>query len=82
MKILEVPYIVEFFFVVSTIVFVVTLYAILPALVFNKRTLFNPLLINGLWQKVFKNVSEGAGKFSRGHKKKELKKALVVIRKN
>jgi len=79
MNLLELPYIVEFFFVISTIVFVVTLYAILPAIVFDKRTIFKPRLINSLWGKIFKNTSGRLEKISDTYKKKEIKTVLVTI---
>lgn len=79
MKILELPYIVEFFFAVSTIVFVTTLYAILPALVFNKRTFFKPVLINSLWENIFKNASDKLAILFNRHKKKEIKNTLLLI---
>lgn len=76
---LELPYIVEFFFALSTIVFVVTLYAILPALVFNKRTVFKPVLINSLWETILKNTYGKLEKVFVGHKKKEINNELLVI---
>ena len=82
MKMLETPYIVEFLFALSTIVFVITLYAILPALIYNKKTLFKPVLINALWQKFYKNFFEGFEKLSRVEKKKELKKAYIMVDNN
>jgi len=58
MNFLDVPYLIEFFFATSTVVFLATLYVILPALLFNKRTVFKPTLITALWRKVFKNIIE------------------------
>jgi hypothetical protein len=55
MKILEIPFLVEIFFVVSTLVFLASVYAILPALIYKKRTLFKPKMINSLWQRFFES---------------------------
>lgn len=79
MKILELPYLIEFFFAISTIVFVTTLYAILPALVFNKRTVFKPVLINSLWESIFKNAFDKLAKVFFGYKKKEIKNRILLI---
>ena len=79
---LDTPYIVEFLFALSTIVFVITLYAILPALIYNKKTLFKPTLINSLWQKFYKNFLEGFEKLNGVEKKKELKRAYIMVENN
>ena len=79
MNLLELPYIVEFFFAVSTIVFITTLYAILPALVFDKRTFFKPELIKSLWTKIYSNASDSLEKLVVGDKQKETKTSLLAI---
>lgn len=70
MNILDTPFIIEFLFALSTLVFAVTLYAILPALIYNKPTLSKPSLINKLWRKLMsmRSISEP---------KKNLKKNIV-----
>lgn len=79
MNILDTPYIVEIFFVISTIVFGIALYAILPALIYRKRTLFKPLFINALWQKYMKNIFVGIRRTSFPPKKKEIKSLILTI---
>jgi len=59
MNILDFPYIIEISFIISTTVFVGTLYAILPAIIYNKRTFFKPTFINALWLKYAKNIASG-----------------------
>lgn len=51
MNILDTPFVVEFFFGFSTVIFLLTLYTVLPALIYNKRTLAKPSMISGLWRK-------------------------------
>ncbi len=72
MNILDTPFIVEFFFVLSTVVFAITLYAILPALIYNKPTLSKPSMINRLWRKLLRAGNINASK------KKELTKILLI----
>lgn len=72
MNILDTPFIVEFFFALSTLVFVVTLYAILPALIYNKPTLSKPSMIHKLWRKFMRTG------ISRISKKKELRRILLI----
>lgn len=49
MNILDFPYVVEVLFVLCSLVFSITIYIVLPAVVFDKRTFFKPKLINSLW---------------------------------
>ena len=49
MNILDFPYVVEVLFVLCALVFSITIYIVLPAVVFDKRTFFKPKLINSLW---------------------------------
>lgn len=79
MNILDIPFIVEFFFVISTLVFLITVYAIFPAIMYKKRTVFRPKLINSLWQKYIKNVLVGVRNASVAPKKKEIKKLFLTI---
>jgi len=72
MNILDTPFIVEFFFALSTFVFVATLYAILPALIYDKRTLSKPSIILRLWRKLVKTETTSASK------KKDLMKILPI----
>lgn len=76
MNILDTPFIVEFFFILSTLVFVATLYAILPALIYDKRTLSKPSIINRLWRKLMRTDDIIVSK------KKELMRILLVSNKN
>lgn len=73
MNILDIPYVIEIFFVVSTIAFVGALYAILPALIYKKRTFYKPSFINGLWLKCAKNIFSGVRETSFPPKKKKLR---------
>jgi len=52
MNILETPFIVEFFFVISTFVFGVTLFAISPGINQIKKELLRMLPIKSFWRKV------------------------------
>lgn len=49
MNILDFPYVVEVLFVLCALVFSITIYIVLPAVVFDKRTFFKPKLIKSLW---------------------------------
>jgi hypothetical protein len=51
MNILDAPYIVEFFFILSTLVFVTTLYFILPALIDTKTIFLKASTGQKIWQK-------------------------------
>ena len=79
MKFLDIPFIVEIFFAMSTIVFCIALYAILPPLIYDKRTIFKPLLINSLWSKYAKTFFlENKSKLIPS-KKKELNKLFLTV---
>jgi hypothetical protein len=80
MNIFNIPYLVEIFFALSTLVFVATLYAILPALVFNKRTFFKPSFINSLWYRGLKNVVQGVRSATSVNKKKQTKELFLFIK--
>ncbi len=56
MNMIEIPHLVEIFFVLSTIVFTVTLYVILPVLIFQKRAFDKPSFINAPWRKYSKSI--------------------------
>jgi hypothetical protein len=53
MSLLEIPFLSEFIFVLSTMIFLFTLYAVLPGFIYEKRTLYNHTLTNVLWYKIF-----------------------------
>jgi len=62
---------VETFFISSIVVFVIALYIILPGLIYNKRTMLRPKLINAMWHRLF-GSSIGKLRINRhGLKKKE-----------
>ncbi len=79
MNILDIPFIVEIFFVISTLVFVITVYAIFPAIVFQKRTDFKSKMISSLWLRYIRSVLFGIKTTSNPPKKKELKKLFLTI---
>ncbi len=58
MSILDLPFLIEILFAISLLVFLGTLYVVLPAFIHEKRTLFKPKLINSLWLKSFKRIKE------------------------
>ena len=43
----------QFFFGISLVVFLITLYIILPAFIYNKRTMRRPRLIHALWFRMY-----------------------------
>jgi len=79
MNILDIPYVIEIFFVVSTMVFVSAIYAILPALIYKKRTFYKPSFINSLWLKYVKNIFSEIRETSFPPKKKEIKNIFLTI---
>jgi len=79
MNFLDTPFIVEFFFVLSTLVFLATLYAILPALIYNKPTLSKLSMIHKLWYKLLRAWSVSVSKKKRW---KEFCQTAIVILKD
>lgn len=69
MKLLETPFLVEIFFAISTIIFVATLYAILPSIVNKKRVVLTKVLRRWM-NKNISFVNENGSKF---RKKKEIR---------
>lgn len=64
----------QIFFGISLVIFLVTLYIILPGFMYKKRTVLRPKLINAMWHR-FYDVSIGKLKNSwRELKKKGLKR--------
>ncbi|WP_273568501.1 hypothetical protein [Maribacter halichondriae] len=45
--------IVKIFFGISLIVFLITLYVILPAFLYDKRTFYRPELIKAMWNRFY-----------------------------
>jgi len=54
MKLTEIPFIVEIFFAISTLVFALTIYVISPIILNNKKIMYAPVVLNKIWQKYFK----------------------------
>ena len=59
MNILDIPYVIDIFFVVSTLVFAGALYAILPAMIYDKRAVNKPSFTYALWLKYARNFFSG-----------------------
>lgn len=74
----DIPYIVEIFFGISTIIFVIAIYAILPAFQYEKRTLFKPSLINSLWRKSLNEIVKIPSLIVRRKKKKHNEIFLTI----
>jgi len=56
MNIFEIPFLAEIIFAISTLVFFFTIYAVLPGFIYEKRTMYNPFLINRLWSKIIQEA--------------------------
>ena len=80
MKIIDIPYLAEGLFAMSVLIFTVTIYLVLPALIFKKRTLFNPILINSLWLRTFKKLKSTLRNMLDFPQKKKLKQILIIPR--
>lgn len=78
MKSIDSSLLAQLFFGISLVVFLITLYIILPAFIYNKRTLLRPELINGLWYRTYDVLIE-KWKMNRGGKKKENLNSSVQI---
>lgn len=64
MNILDIPFVIELFFVISTLVFAIALYAILPVFIYKKIKIYKPSFMSSLWHKYVKNIFLGIGKTS------------------
>jgi len=53
MEFLNTTYLAEILFGMGLAMFCVTIYVIMPAFLYNKRTVFRPKLINAMWAKLF-----------------------------
>ena len=54
MNVLDIPFLAEIFFGVSLVVFCLAIYIILPAFLYNKRTMSRPKLVKAMWNKFFR----------------------------
>jgi len=67
------------FFGISLIVFLITLYIILPAFLFNKRTVLRPELINAMWYRIYDaSIGKLKNSLTRFKKKEDRKKAVKL----
>ncbi len=78
MNILDLPYVVEVFFILSTVVFFVSLVAILPMVMNSLLVKDRPNLKQTFFHKVYKTISNQVGKVSPKQKKKP-RMILILI---
>jgi len=79
MNLLELPFFAEFIFTISTLVFIFTVYAVLPGFIYDKRTLYNPGLVNRLWSKIINELLSGFSNLFKFSSKKNLIEAHVQV---
>jgi len=78
-NILEISFLAEFIFTISTLVFTFTVYAVLPGFIYEKRTLYNPSLINRLWYKIINGAMIRFSSLFKVSTKKNLIEAHVQV---
>lgn len=78
MDILDFPFLIEILFAISLLVFLVSLYVVLPAFLHEKRTLFKPELINSLWLKTYIKIKGGLKNRFSDPQKKNLKLIKLI----
>ncbi len=71
MRILDVPFILEIFFIISTVVFLLSLYTILPGIISKKNMILKPPVIDKFWHNYGKRKIETLKKTFFPSKKKE-----------
>jgi hypothetical protein len=81
MNVLDFPFLIEILFVVSLLVFLVTLYVVLPAFIHEKRTFFKPTLVNSLWVKSYNKIKGELKNGLNNPQKKNLRQIPLIISK-